>query len=270
MVDLGASFSSKADELTRKFGAPHGSYLQMQIDIYNSRKGNLPDVDCEKCMNRGYIAIERDGYMVCRECECMRRRKYHAAMKRAGLGDTYKRFTFDAYKAEDEWQKAAKSKAEDYARAFRANDWLYFSGQSGCGKTHLCTAICTFLVLGGRDVLYVKWASLLPRLEQTKYKEEEQAQIMAELRDADVLYIDDFLKSMENDKPTRNELFYAFRIIDERYCSGKKTMISTEFYLHELDRFDAALAGRIYENTGGNCIEIKLDDSRNIRKRDAS
>lgn len=266
MVDLAQVIGSNAQELTAAHGV-HDSFTQMQIDQYNARPGNLPDVNCEECKNKGYIAFEREGFMVCRECKCMKRRKYHAAMKKAGLGDTYKQLTFAAFETPDTWQQAAKRIAERYSRKPNSDDWFFIAGQSGSGKTHLCTAICTYLVSADRDVTYIKWAELLPKLEQTRYKEEEQARIMAEIKAADVLYIDDFLKSMENVKPTRTELFYAFRIIDDRYCSGKKTMISTEFHLEELDKFDAALAGRIYERIGESYIEITMDDSRNMRKR---
>lgn len=43
--------------------------LKMQVNAYNSSKGNLTGYDCEKCLNKGYISKISDGREVMTECE---------------------------------------------------------------------------------------------------------------------------------------------------------------------------------------------------------
>lgn len=240
-------------------------YTDMIAAFYNQQEGKLQDGDCPECKNRGYIVINKGGTAMARICGCVNQRKYIAAMRNCGLGNLYQRYTFAAYKITEQWQKDAKEGAALYASQPNTNDWLYIAGQSGSGKTHLCTAICTYLVKAGRDITYKRWQDLLAVLQRSKYRAEEQDEIMGEVMNADVLYIDDFLKTADFAKPASDELMYAFRIVDSRYCSGKKTMVSTEFFLSEIERFDTALFGRIVERAEGHIIQMGRGGEKNMR-----
>lgn len=239
-------------------------YTKQQLDYLNGRQGGMTEFDCPDCKNRGYTYFaNKDGAIIARECECMRRRRYHRAMIACGLMN-YQLLTFKAYQTNEEWQRLAKETAQRYAEHPMSAEWLYIGGQSGGGKTHLCTAVCTFLVKAGRDICYKKWPDLLQTLDRTKYKD-EQDYIMDELRRADVLYIDDFLKQPDLTEPSKDGLMYGYRIIDARYSAGKKTIVSTEYFLSEIMKFDTATAGRIQEMIGGNSIQIRRDAKNNYR-----
>ena len=83
------------------------------------------------------------------------------------------------------------------------------------------------------------------------------------LKSADVLYIDDFLKSSEPKK----ELNIAFEIINQRYISDRTTIISSELHIDKLRDFDEAIAGRIKQKSKLNTILIKFEPTRNYRAK---
>ena len=241
------------------------SFAQMQIKWHNETPGNLPDVDCPECLNRGsYMVLSESGEQIIRECKCMANRRYILAMKAAGLGELYQRCTFDAYKTEEEWQVTAKSKAYAYVKA-GGDKWLIFSGNSGCGKTHLCTAICSELAKQGMTIKYVEWKRLLAKLQQTRFKETEQGSLIREMQEVDVLYLDDFLKTAGNAKPSDDALNFALEIVNARYIRDRKTILSTEFLAREIIGFDEALGSRIVEKSYQ--IQLQREQGRNYRTK---
>ena len=238
-------------------------FAHKQCEWYNESEGQLGGVDCPDCKNRGnYQILDDDGNRVMRECHCMAQRRYIQMMQNAGLGDLYKKCTFDSYITDTDWRIRCKQSALQYANR-DGNGWFLFAGQSGTGKTHLCTAICSELAKRGRGIRYIQWKRLFDKLVQTKFKEYEQEYIFRESTDADVLYLDDFLKTPANIPPTPEMLSYALEIIDARYKADKKTIISTEFMLDEIIRFDEALGGRMREKTS-KCM-VKRETGRNFR-----
>lgn len=111
-----------------------------RINDYNALIGNLGYVDCPICKNKGLIARLDDGYEKMTECSCMKQREAFRNIELSGLSDTLTENTFDKFVATEQWQQHAKRKAQAYAD--NPVGWLYIGGQSGSGKTHLCTAIC--------------------------------------------------------------------------------------------------------------------------------
>ena len=103
------------------------------------------------------------------------------------------------------------------------------------------------------------------RMERTRYNDEKREALMRELKAADVLYIDDLLKTSNNVPPTQSALTYALDIVDLRYTADRKTMISTEFMISEITSFDEALGSRISEKTKGCKIMVKREAGRNFR-----
>ena len=240
---------------------------QKQCEWYNESEGRLTGIDCPDCKNRGnYQMLDANGYRVMRECKCMAHRRYISMMQSAGLGDLYEKCTFDSYKVESDWQQTCKARSMAYA-AKDGNAWYLFSGNTGSGKTHLCTAICSELAKRGRGIKYMQWKPLFDKLVRTKFKDFEQEQVLRECKQADVLYIDDFLKTPKNIEPTSEMVAYALEIVDARYIADKKTIFSTEFTLNEIMYFDEALGGRIREKAEGNMSIVKREEGRNYRRR---
>lgn len=69
--------------------------------------------------------------------------------------------------------------------------WLYIGGQSGCGKTHLCTAAAVKMIKQGCDVILMQWRDESVRLKGMINEPDEYAEAINQLKQVDVLYIDD-------------------------------------------------------------------------------
>ena len=74
-----------------------------------------------------------------------------------------------------------------------------------------------------------------------------RSKMMEPLKNAEVLYLDDFLKTARGTAPTKADIELAFDIIGARYNTKALTLLSTELTVDELLSLDVALGGRIHE-----------------------
>lgn len=230
-------------------------------DMLNREPGDLQGYDCPKCLNRGY-SWRIDGpkrWSV--ECECMTIRRNLARMRKSGLGKMLDDYTFDAFQVTEPWQDRALKTAQKYLGEEKA--WLYISGQPGCGKTHLCTAVVRELMLQGSDVRYMRWVEDGQRIKYTSFGERETE--IKPLQECQVLYIDDFLKTQFGAQIDPKEIRLAFEILNMRYGNKLKTIISSELYLDEVTQLDEALGSRIAAMAKGYNLAIKREKGRNWR-----
>ena len=136
----------------------HEKFLQDQADRENTEEGNLKGLDCRKCKNRGRITVVKDNELIWRMCECMAVRKSLEQIERSGLKSLLEECTFENYEATEQWQKHALSLVQNYLE-YGENMWLFFGGQSGAGKTFLCTAVAGELLKRNNAVKYMMWDS---------------------------------------------------------------------------------------------------------------
>lgn len=258
-------------------------YEQKRADMYNQSSGNMNDqdgYDCALCKNKGFSAEvvqnTQFGYysQVLVPCKCQRIRNNIRKLNNSGLKDVARRYTFDKYETPDEWQKRVKSAAKRFCEDDE-HTWFYIAGNSGSGKSHICTAIAVHYIRQGFDTHYMKWRDEIAQLKALVTDPEEYAKRMKELKEIPVLYIDDFFKNAKGADgksvlPTAADVNIAFEIINHRYNSPQLiTIISSERTLTELMDIDEATAGRIVERSkeGGYCLNMKRDASRNWRLR---
>lgn len=253
-------------------GQPYdpAALARMKTDTINSTPGDLSGHDCPKCRNRGSIAIPReDGSFYTRECDCMKIRRCVWEMERSGLKNIIREKTFDAYHAAEPWQEAIKAGAMDYAD--KLNGWLLFCGQSGSGKTHLCTAVCRQRLLAGDEVRYMSWRDKVAELKALSLDNERRTDMINGYKKAQILYVDDLYKvgrAVDGScNPTGADISLAFEIFNYRYINHLPTIISTEKTPQELVEIDEATGSRIIEMSGGNVFSIAKDPKRNYRLR---
>lgn len=261
------------------FNMTQKEYEQFKVDGLNATEGNRHEEDgynCNLCKNKGYIIkLEEyeDGsfHQVCADCKCAEIRKSILRMKRSGLKDIIKDYTFDKFEDGEPWQKAIKNAAMEYAKA--PEGWFFLGGQSGAGKTHLCTAICREFLLAGRSVRYMLWRDDIVKIKGAVTDSEEYSAMVDRFKRVDVLYIDDLFKTgkaADNtaQKPTGADINVAFEIINYRYNNPSLlTIISSELSEDELLDIDEAIGGRIFERS--KSISIAKDRARNYRIRKA-
>lgn len=244
---------------------------QLRTDAYNSCTGNLSGYDCKKCMNRGNMALLNkagDG-IVMRDCSCMKIRRCVWKMEASGLSDIIRKYTFESYCCNSDWQEKLRSAAEAFAK--RPNSWFLLCGQSGAGKTHLSTAICRQLLLDGREVVYMPWREDIATLKGLSMDSEEREKQLQRIKTAEVLYIDDLFKNGRDkdgsSMPTRADVEIAFEVLNYRYNSHLVTILSTERSPQELLEIDQALGSRIMERAEENVLFVGADSSKNYRLR---
>jgi len=252
---------------------------QFKVDGFNEGEGtrNLDDgYDCRICKNKGIIAELRElpagiyshTYVV---CKCEETRRSIMRMKRSGLKDIIKDYTFDKFEVEEPWQKSIKEAALSYAK--EPKGWFFLGGQSGAGKTHLCTAICREFLLAGKSVVYMLWRDEIVKIKETATEGGELSKMLDRYKRAEVLYIDDLFKTGRDkdnkvQKPTVADINYAFEIINYRYNNPSLlTIVSSELTEDELLDIDEAIGGRIFERAKSISIAKNRERNYRIRKR---
>lgn len=243
---------------------------KIRVDTYNLLPGEDKLLDCPKCLGKGTVAVLRqDGSMAFQDCSCQNMRRMLARMERSGLGKAVWDMTFRKFEATRDWQKKLKAGAMAYSR--KPEGWFFICGQSGCGKTHLCTAICRNQFSKGTLLEYMSWREETGRLKALNGEDEQRQLRLQKLKTTQLLYIDDLFKTGSPEggtgRPTASDLNIAFEILNHRYINRLPTIISTELQLHEIIALDEAIAGRIAELAGKHIYSVSSDRERNYRLR---
>lgn len=236
--------------------------LKERIDGLNASPGKLTGYDCPKCLNRGYrYAMPTDpaADAVTVYCDCDEIRRTQRIIAASGLDKAVREKTFEAFSTAKQWQKDMKSLAVKYAEA-DTNAWFMLSGQSGSGKTHLCTAIIASVFAHGKPAIYLPYRDEIPRLKRYSLDDRYYSQKMDAWQTVPVLYIDDLFK-----KGTTADIGIMFELLDYRARNDLRTIISTELSFAELLAIDEAVAGRIIEKCGDWLIQIEKDNNKNQR-----
>lgn len=250
-----------------------------RAEDYNAMDGGEDKVtgyNCTICKNKETVARveEYNGSLIqiYRDCECKKTRNTIRRLQRSGLKNIIKDYTFAKYEATEEWQQ--KIKAEAVAYAADPVGWFFIGGQSGSGKTHICTAICRKFILEGREVVYMLWRDEIGPLKGVANDADRQAELISKYKTAEVLYIDDLFKTGKGadktaQRPTSADINVAFEILNYRGINKLPTVISSESTITDLLDIDEATAGRIVEYSR-NPFSLKPDRKRNYRMRKAA
>lgn len=254
---------------------------QFKVDGLNATEGtrHLEDgYHCSVCKNKGFVVKLQElpgGHytQVMADCKCSEIRRSIIRMKKSGLKDVIKDFTFDKYEATEPWQQTIKNAAMEYTK--QPQGWFYIGGQSGAGKSMICTAICRDFLLNGRRVMYMSWREDVAALKGLAMEPEEREKLINRFKQAEVLYIDDLFKDGKGEDgrrklPSPADIRLAFEIINYRYNNPNLlTLLSSEWSVDELLDIDEAIGGRIFERARGKSFSIAKDRSRNYRTKGA-
>lgn len=271
---------SRLDEILKRLSDAHGTpktaeeYAEFQCQSANDNEGNLNEIDgynCDVCKNKGFVyflkpsEFTKQSEMTMRQCECMKIRKTLRRAKASGLNNILSDYTFAKFEDVEEWQKEIKAKAQQFCTDAEAR-WFYIGGQTGAGKSHICTAIAGHYIKQGKDCRYMLWRDDAVKLKQLVNEYAEYQRIIRDFKEVDVLYIDDLFKSQSGAEPTKADINLAFELLNNRLMDKDKiTIISSEFPILEALQFDEATIGRIYQNAGQYKIEIPKDIRKNYR-----
>ena len=271
IIDIATS----KDLSSTKVGTTEQERLQRLADRENlmeGRKHLYDGYNCDSCKNKGYImkVVDNDGLweIVQSTCRCEKSRKSIRNLKASGLENVLNDYRFDNYVVEQDWQKAIFEKATKFVND-KSDHWLFMGGASGCGKSHLCSAVAIDLLRKGIEVKYMLWKSESRKIKNDNF---EGGNLIEYYKDVEVLYIDDLFKvgksfDEEIQRPTAGDINIAFEIINSRVAQKKKTIISSESTLLDLFDIDEAIAGRIKQMSGEYCLNISKGEGKNYRRR---
>lgn len=232
-----------------------------ELKTFNDSTGH--ETNCPKCKGKGYImrAKKENGvfYPYVTECECMRDKKESQIAKNSGTLQLLD-YKFSNYKTPEQWQKNIKALAEENAKT---KEWFFVGGQSGAGKTHICSAITNYQRRHGVKVKYIIWTD-----EINKLKDFESTDHMDTLKQIECLYIDDMFKKISTKGGqglTSADITKTWELINFRANNKLKTIISTECTIDDIMQIDESLAGRIKKQAGKYVLNIPRDSKRNYR-----
>lgn len=237
---------------------PSKSLQEMAVESFNNEPGDMTGYDCPICKNKGMVAFLRDGQDRYRQCDCVDIRRASKLQTTSGLETLMEKYTFDNYTAKEPWQQYTIDKAKEFAE--KKEGWFFMGGRPGTGKTHICTAMVGQMLKECIACKYMLWRDEASRLK-AKVNDDEYPLLIKPLKDAKVLYIDDFLKG----GVTQGDINLAFEILNARYNKGLVTVISSEKMIKEILEIDEAIGSRIYEKAKDYLIQIKSGANYRLR-----
>ncbi len=220
---------------------------------------------CKLCKDKGYIKRT--------PCMCLQKTKFELGAKLSNLHslmqfENFENFNFQLFSdAELENDHFLKTENTPNLRQYMYsvvhflklfvqdnNLGVYIYGNTGVGKTFLCSSLCKYALEQGQFVEYYSMKSLVEILDNYKFnnaikfskpEEDDYKKAYKNLFQCDILILDDLGTELRN-KNTISELFY---IINERMALQKKTIISSNIGLEDIATFyEERIASRILGN----------------------
>ena len=186
-----------------------------------------PPESCPAC--HGFGRLERaDGTTVA--CECRAGEIAKARRTAARIPERYRDCRLQNFKVFDnDSLKKAKAVAKRFVDHWPAVEaGLLITGPVGVGKTHLAVAILNELVdAKGATALFCDFSDLLDRIQASfsRANDENQDDIVAPYRDADLLVLDELGARRPSDWV--REVLYG--LLNTRYNRKRLTILTTNF-----------------------------------------
>lgn len=196
-------------------------------------------------------------YVFLKSCSCVSKSVEEAAIKSSGTAQAIRTKTFESFKTDTAYHAKMKAAALNFIDDMSNRNWFVICGQSGCGKTHICTALMGELLKKGKRAKYMRW---LDEVRQIK-TDLSNTEVLNNYKTCEVLYIDDFFKG----KFSEYDFNITFELINYRYSNHLITIISTERQPSELRQIDEALYSRIKEMSGKFLLSVNNDSNKNMR-----
>lgn len=196
-------------------------------------------------------------------CGCQSKRAVLTNANSSNMGELLKK-RFSNFQPLEDWQKAMLATAKKFV-SDGGKGWFAMLGQTGCGKTHLCSAVANQMLGNGKQVVYMLWTTEIRQLKRLA-TDPQYDRIFDRFRLAEVLYIDDLFKG----KVTDADVQTCYDLLNFRYNNtSMTTILSSELSLSQIQQIDGAIAGRIRERCGKNFITISPDPDKNWRMKGA-
>lgn len=197
-------------------------------------------------------------FNVCRAaCRFERQRQEQARINRllesSGVPRIYEKISFDEYK-----------ETRDNRKAIEAAHWIinddtdasvYLYGSKGTGKTMLSCVITNEIARRGKAVVFSSVPDLMADI-RASFKSGNTEDVINSIKNAPILILDD----LGAERATEWVGEQIFAIINARYASRKKTVITSNFSPDELASHfaDKTQGERIVSRIYGLCARVQL------------
>lgn len=196
---------------------------------------------------------------VIERCKCYEIIKVREQWESSGLKTDDLGKTFKNFEPWNELTKKIKGITTNYYLRFNEiektnHNSILFSGQPGAGKTHLSIALANnFIKKDNKRVVYMSYRDVITNLKQNILDKDYYRNLVNKYKLAEILLIDDLFKGKVNE----TDINIMFEIINHRYINKLPIIVSTEYLVEEILRFDEAIGSRIYEMSKNFIVEIK-------------
>lgn len=224
-------------------------------------EGAEPEYECEICKDTEMILYTVDGIEYAKPCECSVRKRAERLLRLSGISEEDSRKVFADFQTFNENSLVnAKNTAVQYYRDFLRNreqrvNSIILCGASGRGKTTLGLCICNNLIQNGVSVRYMPYRQEITALKQEITDEINYNNHMWPLKNAKVLFIDDFLKG----KITESDINIMYELINHRYLARLPIVLTTERTIPEMMQIDEATASRLVEMSRNYIVTFGRD-----------
>lgn len=225
-----------------------------------------PKYECDKCNDTGYITYtDRKAEM----CSCLKQKLINLLYNKSNLSnlqkENFENFNFNRFSDEVNIQKYnmnispreniknIKEASENFIKNFSNPETknLFFTGNTGLGKTYMTNCIANEMLKQGKTVLYQTAPVLLENIidnKFTKYKTNSTNDFNNQVLNVDLLIIDDLGTECINSM----KLSELFTILNSRSLNLNnkitKTIISTNLSIEKIfnvyeERIGSRIAG---------------------------
>ncbi len=200
--------------------------------------------ECPICKDEGFVDSK--------PCECYKKLLLSEAYRLSNLAERIKTENFDTFSMDIHSEQKAMEhilhKAKQYAKkdpSVKKN--LLLTGSTGTGKTFLSSCIAKEFLDSGNFVLYLTATKIFNLIDDAKFRRDgkESDESAEMLTTCDLLIIDDLGTEYGFGYPQSQ----LFDILETRTVLGKRTVISTNMDLNELNqKYSPRLVSRILGN----------------------
>lgn len=233
--------------------------LQLQLESIAKKLGyslqsTKPTYSCPKCCDCGYVDYK--------QCECLKKEINKLLLEKSNLTSLpdFSDTDFSIFDNPNVY-KTLYEKMEKWASENSKYKNIVFIGKTGVGKSHLTLCIAKRYIDNNNTVCFTSAFNL----NQDIYKfnttrEEFKSDILSNYLECDLLIIDDLGSEPIFQQTTTSGLL---NILNERTFAGKKTIITTNLGLGEIDsRYDGRFFSRLADKNNSLLIKLENKDLR--------